>query len=151
MLQQVLEHIHNHFVRERYKSTYTISGGVLPLPALVEGQRFWVTGSAMNDGVYTYHATGVKTDDDGAFEGFVDETFTGTICTLSVPRQVIDIAGEISAWATANADAMTSPYQSESVIGVYSYTKAGGTDGSNAPAWAGIFGGRLNPWRKVHE
>ncbi len=152
MLQAVLEHIHNYFGKSRFSGTYTVSGGsIAGLDFLKEGQRFLVTGSDLNDGVYTYHADGIKNDDDIAGAGLSDETFTGAIVGLAVPPQVIALAAEITEWVGKNGDAINSPYTSES-FGGYSYTLATGTgaDGTSTGAgWHTVFGNRLNRWRKV--
>ena len=150
MLQQVLEHIHNMFIKAPNPGTYTIVDGTLFLPFLIEGQRFWITGSVLNDGVYTYHANGIKNDDDTAAVGLQDETWAGTICALAVPPAVIALSAEINTWVASNGSAVSSPYQSESVIGVYSYTKAtGGSGAGGTVTWQDVFKSRLDRWRKV--
>lgn len=150
MLQQVLENIHNMFVSMQNDGTFTIEGGSLPLSFLKEGQRFWLVGSDLNDGVYTYHSAGIKDDDDAEAVGLQDETFAGTICALAVPPAVIALSEEIKAWVDANGEALNSPYQSESVIGVYSYTKAsGGSGAGGSVSWQDVYRNQLNRWRKV--
>lgn len=152
MLQQVLEFIHNRFIKQPYTGEYTITGGVIsPLDFLIEGQRFWIVGSNLNDGIYTYHAAGCKNDDDNAAVTFLDEEFGGTICALAIPRELIAIAAEISAWVTKYGDAVSSPYTSES-FGGYSYsrgTKASGNNAGSGVGWQQVFGDRLNTWRKL--
>ena len=88
MLNQICEHIHNYFIQKRFGGTYTISGGRISLP-LLDGQRFLVQGSVLNDGMYTYHENGIKDDDDAEAVGLHDETWTGTICALAIPPAVI--------------------------------------------------------------
>ena len=147
MLQQVLENIHNYFISSRMTGTFDTAS--LSLPYL-EGQRFLITGSVLNDGVYTYHAAGIKDDNDGRAVGLQDETFTGTICGLAVPPAVKTLSEEIKAWVADNGGIVNSPYQSESVIGAYSYTKAsGGSGAGGAVTWQDVFKDRLNRWRKV--
>ena len=91
--------------------------------------------------------------DDNAFAagvGLKDETFAGTICALAVPPAVIALSKEVKAWVEANGEAVNSPYQSENVIGVYSYTKAsGGSGAGGSVTWQDVFKDRLNRWRKV--
>ena len=151
MLQQVCEQIHNYFAKEQYADTFTVAGGsISPAVTLQEGQRFLICGSALNDGIYTYHGTGIKNDDDTEVAGLHDETWAGTICSLAVPPAVIELSAEIKAWVDANGAAVNSPYTSESVIGVYSYTKAtGGSGAGGAVSWEDVFKSRLNRWRKV--
>ena len=151
MLQQILEHIHNMFIRTPNPGTYTIAdGGTISLPFLKEGQRFWIVGSDLNDGIYTWHAAGIMNDDDTAVAGLQAETFAGTICALAVPPAVLALAEEINAWVAENGGAVSSPYTSESAIGVYSYTKSsGGTGAGGAVTWQDVFKSRMDPYRKV--
>ena len=152
MLQQVCETIHNYFISEQFKGTYTIASGTIsPTPALKEGQRFLIAGSDLNDGIYTYHAAGIKNDDDAVLAGLAAEVFTGAVCGLAVPPQLVALAAEIALWVGKYGDVMTSPYQSES-FGGYSYTRASGSasaGGTGAAGWEDVFASRLNRWRKV--
>lgn len=149
MLQQICEHIHNYFIKVRYESRYEIADNMVSLP-LLDGQRFLIHGSMLNDGVFTYHDTGIKNDDDTEAAGLHDETFTGTICALAVPPAVIALSEEIKSWVDTNGETVNSPYQSENVIGVYSYTKAtGGSGAGGSVSWQDVFGSQLNRWRKV--
>ena len=153
MLHQVCENIHNYFVQKLFPGEFEIAGGTISLPFLLDGQKFLISGSALNDGMYTYHETGIKDDDDNAFAegvGLKDETFAGTICALAVPPAVIALSKEVKAWVETNGEAVNSPYSSENVIGVYSYTKAtGGSGAGGAVTWADAFRDQLNRWRKV--
>ena len=149
MLQQVCEYIHNYFIKDVYESIYDIADGMVSLP-LLDGQRFLISGSALNDGMYTYHDTGIKDDDDSEAVGLHDETFAGTISALAVPPAVSVLSGEIKTWVETNGESVNSPYQSENVIGVYSYTKAdGGSGAGGAVTWQDVYKGQLNRWRKV--
>jgi hypothetical protein len=107
-----------------------------------------ITGSALNDGVYTYHDTGINNDDDSAAAGLRDETFAGTISALSVPPSLIALSGEISEWVAKYADVVNSPYQSES-FGGYSYSKGNSASGTGAYGWQDQFSARLNPYRRL--
>ena len=110
MLQQVLEYIHNYFRKETKQGAFTISGGVIsPDLSLKEGQRFWIIGSDLNDRVCTYHADGIKDDDDKEAAGLQDETFAGTICALGIPPAVIALSEEISQWVATNSAVLNSP------------------------------------------
>ena len=150
MLQEVLEYINNYFIKAPNPGTYTLAGGAIsPLPELKEGQRFWIVGSDLNDGVYTYHASGITDSDDILEAGLQDETFAGTICALSVPPAVVALSGEISDWVESYSDTVNSPLQSESFNG-YSYSlKTGSSKGGASPVgWQDIYGKRLERWRK---
>lgn len=152
MLQEVCEFIHNYFIKNPNPGTYTIEGNTIsPSISLKEGQRLWIVGSDLNDGVYTYHAAGIKNDDDNKAAGLQPETFAGTICALAVPPAVIALAGEINQWVAANSAALTNPMQSESFNG-YSYAlKTGGSAGGSGPlTWRDIFGKQLERWRRPY-
>ena len=150
MLENICGYIHNYFIKDAVVGTYEIADGMISLDFLQEGQRFWITNSVFNDGVYTYHENGIKDDDDTEAAGLQDETWTGTICALSVPPAVIALSREIKAWVVANGAAIDSPYQSENVVGVYSYTKAsGGTGAGGSVGWQDVYKTRLDRWRKI--
>ena len=150
MLQQICGYIHNYFIKVAKVSNYEIVGGMISLDFVKDGQRFWITNSDLNDGVYTYHKPGITNDDDTEAAGLKDETFAGTICALAVPPAVIALSEEINAWVAKNGEAVESPYQSENVIGVYSYTKAtGGSGAGGTIGWQDVFKDRLNEYRKV--
>ena len=149
MLQQLCENIHNYFIKTAHGGEFEIADGMISLPFMLEGQRFWISGSCLNDGVYTYHEDGIKNDDDTEAVGLRDETFAGTICALAVPPAVIALSGEIKAWVDANSDVISSPYQSENVIGVYSYSRASGSGAGGCVGWQDIFADQLKRWMKV--
>ena len=151
MLRDVCEFIHNYFIKASQRGSYEIANGMISLPFVADGQRFLIVGSALNDGLYTYHTNGIKDDDDADVAGLHDETFAGTICALAVPPAVITLSGEIKTWVDKYGDVVNSPYSSEEVIGVYSYSKGsrkGSTDVNNV-SWQDVFGNSLNRWRKV--
>ena len=151
MLNAVCEYIHNYFIKDSQRGRFEIANGMISLPFVKDGQRILIAGSDLNDGMYTYHAGEIKDDDDAVAAGLHDETFAGTICALAVPPAVIALSGEIKAWVVKYGDAVNSPYTSENVIGVYSYTKGSrdGNGNSTPTSWQDVFGKDLNRWRKV--
>lgn len=152
MLEQVCAYIHNYFISATYPARYTIESGVIsPAPALKEGQRFWLCGSDLNDGVYTFHASGITNDDDNASADLQDEAFSGTVCGMSVPKMFLTLVSEIEDWMDKYGEASASPYTQETVVGVYSYMKATKSTGNGAGVrdWTDVFASRLNEWRKV--
>lgn len=156
MLTEVCDFVHNYFEHTDYRGTFEISNGTIDLDSLVaNGQRFRIVGSAMNDGIYTYRAEGIYDDDNKIPATLENETFTGCIVSMSVPKAVLQIVSEIVDWIAANKAVLDSPYVSES-FGGYSYTKASGTgssaalSGSGRPlTWREQFGTRLNAYRKI--
>lgn len=147
MLEQVLMEIHNWFrVRDNvdgiHHGTYTIEDGGIALPFLRDGQYFRIVGSLFNDGLHRYGPD---------MEALEDETFDGAIWALAIPKAVIDLAGEISAWRDKYGAVVESPYTSES-FGGYSYSKASGAgDSTGSGGWQAAFRARLNPYRKLRE
>ena len=143
MLTELCAELKNYFLRDReediHYGEYTISGGSIVLPFLLDGQYFRIVGSVLNDGVYQYPAVGLT-----------DETFTGAVWAMAVPPSVVALAADIEAWNTNNAEALASPYTSESFDG-YSYTKAttGGVGTSGAFTWRDQFASRLSKWRRL--
>lgn len=143
----------NFFLKEREKSIhsgeYTISDGEISnVDFLKKGQYFNIHGSDLNDGVYLY--TGEKID------SLKDESFSGSVWAMSVPPSFLKLCEDISAWKSLNENADSrnmSPFQSESVTGVYSYTKSGNSgsrsSGSSVMTWQDVFKTRLDIWRKI--
>lgn len=150
MLEQVMRHVRNYFIKEHHVGEFSISNGMLfPHDFLLDGQRFYITGSNLSDGVYTYHNTEIHNDDDNVEIDLPDETFKGIVYALAVPPTFIALVGKIEEWVGKFGDVANSPYQSESFNG-YSYSKAGGSsDNGNGPTWQSTFRSQLNQWRKV--
>lgn len=140
MLQEILDYIHNYFVREVYRGTFKIESGSLAVDFLKDGQYFKIVGSVFNDGVHQYK-------DSDQLE---DETFTGQVLTMAVPPYIIELDAEISAWVDANKDVINSPFQSES-FGGYSYSKGSGSgkNGLSQISWQDKFSSKLNAYRKI--
>ena len=138
MLEQVLRHLNNWFLVEIHEGTFTVENGSITLPFLLTNQYFRICGSVFNDGLHKYPAADLT-----------DETFTGTVWALAVPKAVVTLSEDIAAWEEKNGEAVASPYQIES-FGGYSYTKrSAGNDGGTLNGWQDAFRGRLNDWRKL--
>lgn len=138
MLEQVLRHLNNWFLVEIHEGTFTVENGSITLPFLLTNQYFRICGSVFNDGMHQYPVVDLT-----------DETFTGSVWALAVPKAVVALAEDIAAWEEKNGEAAASPYQSES-FGGYSYTKRSeGSDSGTLNGWQDAFRGRLNDWRKL--
>lgn len=136
MLYEILKHIRNFFPDEEHQKSgvFVVEGGAIhPFPNLSKGQYVLIEGSALNDGIWN--------DDLSKLE---DETFTGTITPLKIPKEFLNLVAEIESY---QANAKPSEYVSES-FGGYSYTKARTASG-NVASWQSAFGTRLNAWRKI--
>lgn len=146
MLTQICAELKNYFSSDNDKliGDFTIQNGeIIPSISIQDGQYFRIVGSVFNDGVHKYGDESDVLKDEAEFHG--------AVWLMRVPQDVIDLAEEIEAWQTKNADALASPYTSES-FGGYSYTKAnGGNAGSGAYSWRDAFASRLNPYRKIRS
>ena len=142
MIGQICAEVKNYFVQPNvdiHAGNYTIENGSLsPIPFVKVGQYYRIIGSALNDGVYKR-----GTDD----QHLLNEEFFGAVWSMRVPKDFIALCTEISTWQTANAAALSGPYQSESFAG-YSYSKGSSASGG---AWTckDQFKNKLNAYRKL--
>ena len=134
----------NWFETEKHFGTFIINNGdITDVADFVQyGQYYRIVGSAFNDGVYQYPATGA-----------LSETFTGAIWVMAVPPAVITLVKKIQEWETkyGASEAANSPFQSES-FGGYSYTKANNstaTGSDTTVSWQKQFKNQLKRWRKI--
>lgn len=146
MLTELCKEINNWFEYAKFFGTFTIEDNVITGNySLQDGQYFRIIGSVFNDGVYRF---GDELD-------LEDETFTGAIWAMAVPKEVIALADDIKDWSDKYLgvdSAAMSPFNSES-FGGYSYSKSGGSSSSGnvdlSGTWQGAFADRLNHWRKI--
>lgn len=137
-------------VDDIHSGAFTISAHTIaPLDFLIPNQYFRITGSVLNDGVYQNSTEGMA--------ALQDETFSGSVWAMYVPPAFLKLCAEIADWqnkyGTVGSKNM-SPYSSESVTGVYSYTKASGgsssgSGGSTVNTWQDVYRQRLNKWRRL--
>ena len=145
MLYEICEHLHNFFDTrdgefiDRTADTFTISNGVIsPLSSsLIAGQYIRIVGSLLNDGIYLLPS-------NLTIASLVNETFTGAVFGLAIPKDLVTLDSEITAYVAANP---ASGYVSES-FGGWSGTKATGANGAPL-SWKSVFAARLNRWRKL--
>lgn len=137
MLEEVLRSLNNWFERDYVTGVFEIAGGSIGLPGgwLLDGQYFRIEGSVFNDGLHQWPAVDLR-----------DETFTGEITALAIPKAVTELSTSIGEWQAKYGEEAASPYSSESFDG-YSYTKAEGAEGS--ADWHRAFKSELNRWRKL--
>lgn len=167
MLDEICAYLRNWFTypEDQYVGDFVIRDGTLP-PVRWDGEPYPVhanDGNASNDGyefalkmadspyiriIGSRFNDGVYKATESAVTGLTDEEFHGAVWVMSVPRALADLDAEITAWCDSNADAINSPYQSES-FGGYSYSKgySGGT--AQGVSWQSQFGARLARWRKI--
>lgn len=143
MLEKVLTHLKNWFVVPRgvHAGIYTIKDSTLELPFLQHGQYYRICGSVFNDGLHKYGDIEDKLQ---------NETFSGTVWALAIPKAVVELSTTIEEWQTKNGETLASPYTSES-FGGYSYTKATDAVTGAVATWETVFRSQLNPYRKMRE
>lgn len=146
MLETICRYLNNYFDTERVFDTFTISSGGISgassdlTDKLVDGRFFRIAGSVFNDGIYMYPSTAI----------LKDETFEGAIWLLAFPDEFLKLVRDIEDWQKKYGSAAASPFSTESVTGVYSYTKSTAMNGSSAAStWQGAFADRLKLWRKI--
>lgn len=147
-LTELCREVKNWFARSRYEGTFHISNGAIDLSELVadgsiqDGQYFRIIGSVFNDGVHQYGDTS---------EVLEDETFTGTVVTMAIPKDFLLLFSDITDWLEKFGSEIEKPYQSES-FGGYSYSLKGSLSaggGEDSEPWKAFFRSRLNKWRKL--
>ncbi|NCC04651.1 MAG: hypothetical protein EOM37_11560 [Proteobacteria bacterium] len=151
MLNEICEHLHNFFDTrdgefiDRTAGTFTISDGIIsPLStSIISGQYIRIVGSLLNDGIYL-KSTYPGLSADFVSQDLKDEIFTGAIFGLAIPRDLVTLDTEITAYVAANP---ATGYISES-FGGWSGSRATGANGAPI-SWKSAYAARLNRWRKV--
>lgn len=138
-LYEILRYLHNFFPGDRWTcADEPIKDGHITFPGLEDGDIYLIEGSRRNDGLHVYGNWDLR-----------GETLTGYVTECRIPPELLALADEISAWQTKNAEALESPYQSES-FGGYSYTKVSGSSATGEPvSWKTVYAPRLRTWRKL--
>lgn len=148
MLTEICEYLKNWFDRDlpKYHGEFNISNNTITKVdtetlEFLAGQYVRITGSILNNGVHKY-----------PFSDLQDETFSGSVWSMGVPKAVEQIAEDIAQWQEryGGADSSAvSPYQSES-FGGYSYSKGSANSStSDSVTWQNVFGARLRPYKKL--
>lgn len=137
--------LNNFFKKEIYLGEFTIEGGRIVLPAIVDikdGQYFRIVGSVFNDGVYQYPAVGLT-----------NETFRGAVWAMAVPPAALALFEKIQEWDAqyGNSAANYSPYTSET-FHHYSRSQHIATNSKGEivqQTWQGVFRKELSRFRKL--
>ncbi len=147
LLEEVLSHIHNWFVRDASVFTNVeVVDGHLTDEALdyVSDRKFYkLDGSYENDGLHS-------TDEDDLEDEVMDRV---RISLLAIPKPLLNLVDEIEEWERKYGEIAAGPYFSEE-FGGYKYQVRGfssyGVSGSPLSGWRLAFANRLNPWRKMY-
>ena len=117
MLNEICAYLNNYFDMNddhkplpSWRGEFVIKDGSIDLTGkILAGQYFRIQNSIFNDGIHKNPASDLH-----------DETFTGKIQAMAVPKDLIAVAGEIEKWMQmyGGADSTAnSPYNSESFGG----------------------------------
>lgn len=139
-IKEICDYIHNYFEVDEVSGEFTIADGSLEASFLSENQYYRIQGSIFNDGIYKYPSTDLT-----------NETFTGKVTAMAVPKDVLAVLDEATQWENDNAKVLQSPLNSES-FGGYSYSKGSSSkkDGSQGQiTWRDVFGDKLKAYRKI--
>lgn len=155
-ITEYCEYCKNFFLKDYigltdiYKGEFTIESGAFVSPdfTLKAGQYFRIVGSDINDGVYCNKPASMAL--------LNDETFTGQVWLMAVPRSFVALCDKADTWRNkyeSVGNANMSPFQSESVQGVYNYSKGstGSTNGGAAVTWQAQFGKFFSAYRRISE
>lgn len=154
MFEQVCAYINNHFTHKNGKPIASASGTIAitdgelstidnAAPTFLRpGNYYLIRGSDFNDGIHQYQN-----------DELTDETFEGTVYKMCPPPDFLRILDEVEQWQAKYGERVQSPYQSEDVIGVYSYQlkSAGKTIGTTLATWQDTFGTQLKQWRRLYD
>jgi hypothetical protein len=146
MIEQVLQEIRNYYLIDGVFGEKVEADGLKVSDAgiFMAGAYVYVVGSVMNDGVYKILSIDEATNKltlEGALQAEMIER-KYRVYLLGIPKPLIDLVDEISAYNTNNPNGV----KSES-LGDYSVSYGGsGEDGS----WKSVFKSRLAPYRKAY-
>lgn len=131
----------NYFVNTIERGNFTIENGIINAKdKYLIGQYILIFGSILNDGVYLVN------DDLITLENAIDETFTGIVCGLRVPRDFVDIVHKINEFDKSkkvkDSDVVSASF------GIQSMSFA--TDKNGLPVkWQTLFADDLNKYRRM--
>lgn len=138
-LYELLVYLRNFFPGEKWQFFgEDITEKRLFLPGLENGDYYLIEGSRRNNGIHVYGNSDLR-----------NETYSGIVTELCIPTELLILLDEINVWQEKHAEALQSPYQSES-FGGYSYTKSSESGGTGeSMSWKTAFAPRLRMWRKI--
>lgn len=145
MIQNVLQSINNYFVDDYCNlDEVTTDGLIVDQPFLfIPNQYVLVLHSRLNDGVYKVkEVIGNNVVLDEVYELFDEKTKDMIICSLAIPREILNITNEIIAYNEKHNDNVVS----ES-LGDYSVSY-GSMNGD--VSWITAFRKKLEPYKKVY-
>lgn len=145
MLYDVLMSINNFYVRDHCDVLTMLNRKITveDESLFVVGQYLLILGSLTNDGVYKIKAiSGNELELDIEFNLLTQATDEITVCSLAIPKSLLDLVTQIETYDANNDGSI----QSES-LGDYSVSY--GAKESNA-SWNVVFKQKLAPYKKAY-
>ena len=141
MIGDLMSLTNNYFEKFYINGTITITDGKLNLPSqFVEGQYIRIINSLLNDGVYKIQE---KSGETATLSSILsDETFSGFVVGLAVPKSFEELSSEIDAWSSRNKNRRG--LTSESSLGGYYSWSASATNVASA------FVNEISAWKKLN-
>lgn len=141
MLNEVCAEIRNYFTysRDIHIADWVISNGIITPSLDIPTNYIRIVGSRKNDGVHKVSEMQLQ-----------DEAFHGGIWIMSIPADFLSLVAEIETWQASNGNPDShamSPFDSENLVGIYSYSKSTGTGAS----WQNVYSSRLKQYRRLRE
>lgn len=147
MIGEICAEIKNYFAypEDRHIGDWVISNGIITPSLDIPTNYIRIVGSRLNDGVHKVSEMQLQ-----------DESFHGGIWIMSPPKDFLLLVSEIQAWQATNGAADShamSPFDSESLVGIYSYSKSTGTgaESQTGASWQNAYNSRLKQYRRLRE
>lgn len=152
ILTTVCKHINNYFIHSYERGKFIISDNAILIKTKpIVGQYIRIYGSALNDGIYK--VTEVENASGGFsidLEDSSDEEFEGVICLLAIPKEFINLVGEISEFMEEEKNDPSNPALTSESFGGYSYSRATASNGT-AASWQEVFASKLSSYVNMYD
>lgn len=146
-MDKLLDYINNYFYKFKERGTYEIKDDVLigVRGKYFPGQYIMIRNSFLNDTVFKIKAI---TEKGLLLEESLDETFEGYVCSLAIPRNIIEIEKKISDF---NNDP-TNKHTNRASVGFGSQTVSLATNKNGAVmTWKDVFKEDLRPYFCMYD
>ena len=144
-MYNIMKYLNNYFYNFKEYGEYSILNNTIEVKGeYLIGQYILIKDSILNDGIYKI--TKVENDIITLEENLNTELFEGYICSLSVPKDFIEICEEIKKY---NSKQVKTDIVSESFPGGYSYSKS--TINGDLSSWKDVFKNELSSYRKIYD
>lgn len=143
-MNKILKYLNNYFYVFCESGDYEIKDNKISVRGkYIKGQYIRIEDSILNDNVYkVVNVLGNEIE----LENVQNEAFNGTISSLAIPKDLIDLESKVNEFELNNKPSNLS---AES-FGSYSYSIATNANGESA-TWVDVFKSYLKPYRKMND